>query len=177
MKQLGVIISGFGGQGILSCGQILAYAGVFEGKQVSWLPSYGPEMRGGTANCQVAVSDEPIGSPILNKADVVIAMNGPSFEKFENTIVPNGIMIYDSALITNKPSRTDIRYIGIPATQFAQERKKPAFANIVLLGKLVKETGIIKADSFEKALYKVLPVRHQHLIPEEIEVFNYGADY
>ncbi len=177
MKQLGVIISGFGGQGILSCGQILAYAGVLEGKQVSWLPSYGPEMRGGTANCQVVVSDEAVGSPILGKADVVIAMNGPSFEKFESFIIPNGVMIFDSALITNKPSRTDIKYIGIPATQIAQERKKPAFANIVLLGKLASETGIIKADSFEKALYKVLPERHQHLISEEVEIFNFGAEY
>jgi len=177
MKQLEVIIAGFGGQGILSCGRLLAYAGMLEGKQVSWLPSYGPEMRGGTANCQVVISDEAVGSPILSKADAVIAMNAPSFEKFENFIVPEGTAIIDSSLINNETTRTDIKLISIPATEMAAKMQNATFANIILLGKLAKETNVITVESFEEALRKVLPERKHDLIPQEIEAFKIGGEY
>lgn len=177
MKHLDVIIAGFGGQGILSCGRLLAYAGMLEGKHVSWLPSYGPEMRGGTANCCVIISEEPVGSPILNSTQVLIVMNGPSLEKFEDMVVPGGIIITDSSLVLNKTKRLDVKVIEIPATQLAMDLNNSTFANIFLLGKLAKETGIVKIASFEEALKKVLPVKKHDLIPQEMEVFKTGAEY
>jgi len=177
MNHLDVIVAGFGGQGILSCGRLLAYAGMLEGKNVSWLPSYGPEMRGGTANCSVIISEKPVGSPILNSAQALIVMNGPSLEKFENSVIPGGIIIVDSSLVDTKVKRTDVKVIGIPATQLASDMKNLAFANIFLLGRLAKETGIIKVESFEEALKKVLPERKHSLIPQEIEAFKRGAEY
>ena len=177
MKHLDVIIAGFGGQGILSCGRLLAYAGMLEGKHVSWLPSYGPEMRGGTANCCVIISEEPVGSPILNSTQVLIVMNGPSLEKFEDMVVPDGIIITDSSLVLNKTKRLDVKVIEIPATQLAMDLNNSTFANIFLLGKLAKETGIVEISSFEEALKKVLPVKKHDLIPQEMEVFKTGAEY
>ena len=177
MKHLDVIIAGFGGQGILSCGRLLAYAGMLEGKHVSWLPSYGPEMRGGTANCCVIISEEPVGSPILNRTQVLIVMNGPSLEKFEDMVVPGGIIITDSSLVLNKTKRLDVKVIEIPATQLAMDLNNSTFANIFLLGKLAKETGIVEISSFEEALKKVLPVKKHDLIPQEMEVFKTGAEY
>lgn len=177
MKHLDVIIAGFGGQGILSCGRLLAYAGMLEGKHVSWLPSYGPEMRGGTANCCVIISEEPVGSPILNSTQVLIVMNGPSLEKFEDMVVPGGIIITDSSLVLNKTKRSDVKVIEIPATQLAMDLNNSTFANIFLLGKLAKETGIVEIASFEEALKKVLPIKKHTLIPQEMEVFQTGAEY
>ena len=177
MKHLDVIIAGFGGQGILSCGRLLAYAGMLEGKHVSWLPSYGPEMRGGTANCCVIISEEPVGSPILNSTQVLIVMNGPSLEKFEDMVVPGGIIITDSSLVLNKTKRSDVKVIEIPATQLAMDLNNSTFANIFLLGKLAKETGIVEISSFEEALKKVLPIKKHTLIPQEMEVFQTGAEY
>src|SRR5690606_429621 len=147
-----MIFSGFGGQGIQSAGRLIAYAGILEDKHVSFLPSYGPEMRGGTSNCHVIVSDEPIGSPILNSAAVVMAMNRPSMDKFESYLEPGGILIYDSSLVNREPARKDIKAFGIPATQIASDMGNLAFANIILLGKLIKETGVVSAGSFESGL-------------------------
>ncbi len=177
MKQLELIIAGFGGQGILSAGRLLAYAGMLEGKHVSWLPSYGPEMRGGTANCSVVISDEPVGSPILDTVNVLVVMNGPSLEKFEKAVVPNGLIISDSSLVEAKPKRTDVDFTGIPATQIASDMGNLTYANIIILGKLLARTGIVSKESFEAALKKVLPAKKHHLIPEEMKALDTGHDY
>ncbi|MFY9568819.1 MAG: 2-oxoacid:acceptor oxidoreductase family protein, partial [Acetivibrionales bacterium] len=163
MAQTDMIFSGFGGQGIQSAGRLIAYAGMLEDKHVSFLPSYGPEMRGGTSNCHVIVSDEPVGSPILNSATVVMAMNRPSMDKFESYLEPGGILLIDSSLINREPVRKDIKVFAIPATQIASDMGNLAFANIVMLGKLIKETGVVSTENFERALKKVLPERKHYL--------------
>jgi len=172
-----IIIAGFGGQGILSAGRLLAYAGMLEGKEVSFLPSYGPEMRGGTANCMVVISEQEIASPVLNSCSALIVMNNPSFEKFESWVKPNGIIIADSSMVHRKTNRTDIKVFEIPATQLASERGNKTYSNIYLVGKLIRETGCVKAENFEKALYGILPVKRHHMIPEEMDVLKIGMEY
>jgi 2-oxoglutarate ferredoxin oxidoreductase subunit gamma len=172
-----IIIAGFGGQGILSAGRILAYAGLLEGREVTWMPSYGPEMRGGTANCHVIISDGKIGSPIICESTAVIAMNTPSYLKFEPTLAPGGLMIADSSLTIGIKPRSDVKSFMISATDELSQGGKPAYACIMLLGKLIAETGIISRESFVKALEKVLPAKYHNLIPEEMEVFDKGAAY
>ncbi len=172
-----VIIAGFGGQGILSGGRLIAYAGMLEDKNVSWLPSYGPEMRGGTANVSVIVSEESVGSPILNTATALLIMNKPSLEKFEKMVVKGGVIITDSTLIDKRPSRTDVEIIEIPATQMASDMGNLTYANIILIGKLIAKTGIISKESFETALKKVLPEKKHYMIPEEIKALEAGMNY
>lgn len=172
-----IIIAGFGGQGILSAGRFLAYAAMLEGKNVSWLPSYGPEMRGGTANCHVIITDDDVGSPILNEADMLIAMTRPSLEKFENTVRENGLIIVDSSLVESRTKRSDVRELRVPATEAAQEFGNVTFANIILIGKLIKETGIVTRESFQKALDMNLPEKYKHMIPEEMKALEYGMNY
>ena len=177
MAQQEIIIAGFGGQGILSAGRLLAYAGMLENKNVSWLPSYGPEMRGGTANCHVIISDDMVGSPILNRATTLIVMNGPSLEKFESLVEPEGLIITDSSLVEKGPSRTDVEVFQIPATQIASDMGNLTYANIILLGKLLQKTGIITKGNFEEALRKVLPEKKHYLIPEEMKALETGMNY
>ncbi|HOQ07348.1 MAG TPA: 2-oxoacid:acceptor oxidoreductase family protein [Clostridiales bacterium] len=177
MAQTDMIFAGFGGQGIQAAGKLIAYAGILEDKHVSFLPSYGPEMRGGTSNCHVIVSDEPIGSPILNSATVVMAMNRPSMDKFESYLEPGGILIYDSSLVNREPVRKDIKVFAIPATQIASEMGNLTFANIIMLGKLIKETGVVSAESFENGLKKVLPEKKHYMIPDEMKALRIGMDY
>lgn len=172
-----IIIAGFGGQGILSAGRLLAYAGMLENKSVSWLPSYGPEMRGGTANCHVIISDEPVGSPILNSATALIVMNGPSLEKFESYVVKGGLIITDSSLTEKGPKRNDVDVFEIPATQIASDMGNLTYANIILLGKLIGKTGIVSKENFEEALRKVLPEKKHYMIPEEIKALETGINY
>ena len=172
-----LIIAGFGGQGILSMGKILAYAGLHEGKNVSWLPSYGPEMRGGTANCNVIISEEPVGSPIISTATALIVMNQPSLEKFEDMVAPGGIIIVDSSLVPVMPKRDDVKVFAIPATTHAYEMGNATFAGIILLGKFIGETGVISKDNFENALKSVLPARKHDMIPEEMVALDWGANY
>lgn len=172
-----IIIAGFGGQGVLSAGRLMAYAGMLEDKEVSFLPSYGPEMRGGTANCMVVISDEAIASPVLNSCSVLVVMNNPSLEKFEGWLKPGGILITDSSMVQKKTTRTDIKVFEIPATQLANELGNKAYSNVYLLGKLIKETGCIKVESFEKALYSVLSKKKHSMIPEEMTVLKTGMDY
>jgi 2-oxoglutarate ferredoxin oxidoreductase subunit gamma len=176
-KQQDIIIAGFGGQGILSAGMLLAYAGMLENKNVSWLPSYGPEMRGGTSNCHVIISDEPVGSPILNNASTLIVMNGPSLDKFEPMVVEGGTIIADSSLIERCPTRPDLDKHCIPATQMANDMGNTAYANIILLGKLIAKTGIVSKENFEKALKNVLPEKKHYLIPEEMKALDAGMNY
>jgi len=172
-----VIIAGFGGQGILSMGRLVAYSGLMEDRNVSWLPSYGPEMRGGTANCGLIVSDEYISSPILNSCNALIVMNNPSLEKFESYVKPGGVIILDSILVNKKVSRTDVTVVEIPATNFGNEIGNKTYAGIALLGVLISKTGIIKGKTFEEALYAVLPKRKHHMIPDEMLMLQKGIEY
>jgi 2-oxoglutarate ferredoxin oxidoreductase subunit gamma len=177
MAQVEIIISGFGGQGIQAAGKLLAYAGMLANKNVSFLPSYGPEMRGGTSNCHVIISDDPIGSPILNSATVVMAMNRPSLDKFESYLTPDGILLVDSSLVNRRPERKDIRAFEIPATQIASDMGNLTYANIIMLGKLIHETGAVSAEYIEKGLKKVLPEKKHYMIPEEMKALKLGMDY
>lgn len=147
-----IIFAGFGGQGILSMGKFLAYAGMDEGLNVSWLPSYGPEMRGGTANCSVIVTEENIGSPIVTAPTSVVVMNRPSLDKFENAVAPGGIIVMDSSLVNREVKRTDVTVLSIPASEEADKLGNKRIANMILLGALVAKTGIIPMDALLKAL-------------------------
>jgi 2-oxoglutarate ferredoxin oxidoreductase subunit gamma len=172
-----VLIAGFGGQGVLFAGKCLAYEGLYENKQVSWLPSYGPEMRGGTANCSVILSDEPVGSPIVNNPDVLIAMNLPSLDKYENATVNGGKIFVDSTLIARKVERQDVSVFYIPATKIAQELGIPTLANMVIVGKMIKETGIVTFENACEAMKKVVSARHQDLLDANIKALNAGYNY
>lgn len=177
MTDFSIILAGFGGQGILSAGKFIAEAALMEGREVSWFPSYGPEMRGGTANCSVVISDEPIGSPVINDADVLIAMNGPSLDKFVRQVKPGGLIIVDSALVKTSPGRSDVRFFAIPASTMASEKGNMNFASIILLGCLTRQTGAIRRESFEAALTDTLAKRLHHLIPAEMAAFDEGGTF
>ncbi|WP_308777328.1 2-oxoacid:acceptor oxidoreductase family protein [uncultured Bacteroides sp.] len=171
-----IIIAGFGGQGVLSMGKILAYSGLMESKEVTWMPAYGPEQRGGTANVTVIVSDERISSPILSKYDTAIILNQPSLDKFESKVKPGGVLIYDGYGILNPPTRTDIEIYRIDAMDEANERKMAKTFNMIVLGGLLKIRPIVSIDSVIKALHKTLPERHHHLIPMNEEAIHIGMD-
>ena len=160
-----IIFAGFGGQGVLSMGQVLAYAGLVEKKEVSWMPSYGPEMRGGTANCIVIVSDKRISSPTISKFDVVVALNQPSLDKFESQVKPGGTIIFDSTNIIIPPTRNDITVIPIPASEAAVQMNNTKVMNMIVLGGLLGIKNILSFDSVMDALKKVLPERYHHLLP------------
>lgn len=171
-----IIIAGFGGQGVLSMGQILCYGGVIEGKEVSWMPSYGPEMRGGTANCVTILSDQKISSPILNKFDTVIALNQPSLDKFESAVKPGGLLIYESSTILNPPKRNDIEIVAIEAANEATKLQNPKVMNMIILGAFLQKKSIIKFDTALEALKKVLPERYHHLIPLNKQAMEKGME-
>ena len=158
------LFAGFGGQGILFAGKLLAYKGLIEGKNVSWLPSYGPEMRGGTASCSVIVSDEPIGAPIVLEPDVLIAMNLPSLDRYEKDVVPGGTIYADSSLIERKVERDDVEVIYIPATQMASDNGLDGLANMIICGKLMELQGEYTEETIEKALAKCISARHADLL-------------
>lgn len=162
----GIIIAGFGGQGVLVLGQMITYAGMIEDKAVSWFPSYGPEQRGGTCNCSVVISDEEIGSPIVSRPDTAIVMNAPpSFDRFEPEVAQGGLFIYNSTLIHKQADRDDIRVVAVPANEIAEELGNARVANMVLLGSFIENTGLLDIASVEKSLAHVLSERHHHLIP------------
>jgi 2-oxoglutarate ferredoxin oxidoreductase subunit gamma len=170
-----MIFAGFGGQGVLSMGTLLAYAAMKEGKEVSWMPSYGPEMRGGTANCIVNISDQPISSPIVSAYDVAIVFNQPSLKKFEPKVKKGGILIWESTTIKEPPSREDIKIYPIPAIEKAtHELKNVKVMNMLMLGVLVKISGIVKKESVLQALKETLPERYHHLIPLNKEAIDLG---
>ena len=172
-----ILLAGFGGQGILFAGKFLAYKGLTEEKQVSWLPSYGPEMRGGTANCSVILSDMPIGSPIVNNPDVLIAMNLPSLDKYENEVVPGGKIFVDSALIERKVTRTDVDVFYIPATQIASENKVPTLANMIITGKMLKEVPSIGKSNVKEALEHVVSAKHRDMLDVNVNAVDLGYNY
>ena len=169
-----IIIAGFGGQGVLSMGKILAYSGLLENKEVTWMPAYGPEQRGGTANVTVIVSDERISSPILSKYDVAIVLNQPSLDKFMPKLKPGGILIYDGFGIVNPPQRDDIRIYRVDAMDKAAEMKNAKVFNMIVLGALLKVCPIVSTDGRKKALYKTLPERHHGLIPLNMQAVEEG---
>ena len=171
-----ILLSGFGGQGILFTGKFLAYKGLLTDKNVSWLPSYGPEMRGGTASCSVIISDEEVGSPIISEPDVLIAMNLPSFEKFEPTVRPGGIVIADSSLIETKSSRTDIDVHYIPATALASEMGKQSLANMIILGKLLSIMGEFDEENIKTVLSKVITPKKADMLKINMKAMSIGAD-
>lgn len=171
-----ILISGFGGQGVLSMGKILAYAALMEGKEVSWMPAYGPEQRGGTANVTVIVSDDAISSPILSTYDTAVLLNQPSLSKFENSIKPGGTLIYDPSAICEPPTRKDISIYQIPATSTAIELKNTKGFNMIVLGGLMKALPIVTLENVLKALRKTLPERHHHLIPLNETALKQGME-
>lgn len=160
-----IIIAGFGGQGVLSMGQIIAYAAMKEGKEVSWMPSYGPEMRGGTANCIVIVSNSRISSPIISKYDTAILLNQPSVEKFESAVKPGGLLVYEKSSVIKPPARTDIEIIGINAIEEAQKLSSKQVANMVMLGAFLDKRSIVQPEHVVEVLRSVLPAHRQNLIP------------
>jgi 2-oxoglutarate ferredoxin oxidoreductase subunit gamma len=172
-----IIIAGFGGQGVMSMGQLLTYAGMLEGKNVSWLPSYGPEMRGGTANCCVILSDDMVASPIVTQASAVIALNRPSLDKFEETVIPGGLLFINSTLIDRKAVRDDIQVYYIPANEIADELGNSRVANSVVLGAYLAKAGSsVSPNSEIEALKKVLGPSKQDLIPLNEEALKRGAE-
>jgi 2-oxoglutarate ferredoxin oxidoreductase subunit gamma len=169
-----ILIAGFGGQGVLSMGMTLAYAGMLDGKEVSWMPSYGPEMRGGTANCMVILSTEPISSPIVNTFDTVMALNQPSLDKFEKNVKKGGNLFYEKSAIIRPPARTDVTVIPVEAVQGARTLGNPKVANMILVGAFLGVSDVIEAPSVMKALEKVLPERYHHLIPVNMKAVELG---
>lgn len=171
------LFSGFGGQGILFAGKFLAYKGLIEEKQVSWLPSYGPEMRGGTASCSVIVSDEPVGSPIVSNPDMLIAMNLPSLDRYESAVVPGGVIFADSTLIERKVNRDDVTVYYIPATRLASENGTPTLANMIIIGKVLKVLGDFDETAVRAALGKVISAKHADMLEVNLKAMQLGADY
>ncbi len=175
MKQdWNMLLAGFGGQGVLFAGKAIAYAGLIDGKEVSWLPSYGPEMRGGTANCSVCLSEKPIGSPLVVTPNVLIAMNLPSYQKFIGTVEPGGIAIIDSTLIAEKTDRTDIKAFYVPSSGLAEENGLKGLANIILVGKLLQETGFSSRETLEKAMGKCIPPRKANMLEANLKAIDLG---
>ncbi len=171
-----IIISGFGGQGALFAGQLLAYAAMDSGREVTWIPSYGPEMRGGKARCTVIISDEEIGSPLTSHPTSSIVLNIPSMEAFEPTIREGGVLVVNSALIPLTSERTDIKLIYAPASDMAREMGNVRLANVILLGALVEATGVVPLEAVAQALDDHLPERHRKLLPANKQALNKGAE-
>ena len=171
------VFAGFGGQGMLLIGKFVAMACMLDGKHVSWLPSYGPEMRGGTANCSVVLSDMPVGSPIITAPDVLVAMNLPSLQKFVDTVVPGGKIFVDSTLIDAKVERTDVEVFYIPATQMAKDAGFSTLANMILMGKVIKETGAVRFDNNLETLKSFIPAKKEKLIDITCQALQAGYDF
>lgn len=164
MKTTNILISGFGGQGVLFTGKFLAYEGLLENKEVTWLPSYGPEMRGGTASCSVIISDTAIGSPLVPHPDILIAMNLPSLDRFEDAVVPGGMIFYDSSLIKRAVKCTDVKAFGVPATKLADEAGMSTLVNMIVMGKMLRESGLFPHDTIDRTIQKVVSAKRQNLV-------------
>ncbi|MCL2140836.1 MAG: 2-oxoacid:acceptor oxidoreductase family protein [Dehalococcoidia bacterium] len=172
-----ILLSGFGGQGILFAGKFIATLGLALEREVSWLPSYGPEMRGGTANCSVILDTKRIGSPIVTTPDILVCMNLPSLDKFEPDIERNGLLFYDSSLVNRKPRREDIGAHGIPATQIANNRQMPTLANVIVLGKLLRETNLCDETTAATVMMTIVPERKKTLLEANLAALTIGFHY
>lgn len=171
-----IIIAGFGGQGVLSMGKILAYSGIMQEQEVSWMPSYGPEMRGGTANVTVILSDDRVSSPVLHSYDTAIILNQQSLDKFEDSVKPGGLLLYDPNGITRHPERTDIRIFKVEAAAEAAKMSSAKTFNMLVLGAYLKINPVVEFDNVIKGLKKSLPERHHHLIPVNVTAIQRGMD-
>ena len=174
--KLKMFFAGSGGQGTLAIGQMIAKAAMQEGKEVTWLPSYGPEMRGGTANCTVVVSDKPISCPLIHEADMLVVMNLPSLLKFESMVTPGGLLIMNSSLIAEEPTRTDIRVIKVPANDIAVELGSEKAANMIVLGSILKETGVVSYETVLTELEHMFSGRKAKFLPMNVKALHYCKD-
>ena len=177
MKTTQILIAGFGGQGILFAGKFLAYKGLLEELQVSWLPSYGPEMRGGTANCNVILSDVPVGSPIVTTPDVLIAMNLPSLQKYVDTVAPGGQIYLDSSLIDVKVERTDVEVFYLPASQMARENGIATLANMIIIGALLENHSELSFEGVQTVVEKLVPPKKAALVELNMKALSLGREY
>ncbi len=182
MKDLNIVFAGFGGQGVLFAGKVTAYAGLLAGKELSWLPSYGPEMRGGTANCSVCISDEPIGSPLVTAPNVLVAMNLPSLDKFISAVEPGGLVLIDSTLIDKQVDRTDLSVFELPATALAEEQGLRGLSNMILVGKLFQQacigsapTAFCTEEILDQAMQKCIPARRAAMLDLNRKAVSLGA--
>lgn len=181
MKDLNIVFAGFGGQGVLFAGKVAAYAGLIENKEISWLPSYGPEMRGGTANCSVCISDNAIGSPLVTNPNVLVAMNLPSLEKFVDTVEPGGVIIIDSSLIDKKVERQDVTVYYVPSSALAEEEEVKGLSNMILVGKLFQEVctqgdwAFCGKDTLDQAVQKCIPPRKADMLGLNRKAIELGA--
>jgi 2-oxoglutarate ferredoxin oxidoreductase subunit gamma len=175
--QTELLIAGFGGQGVLFCGQLLAYAGMDQGKEVTWIPSYGPEMRGGTANCTVIIADEEIGSPLVQYPQAIIAMNLPSLDKYEAEVKPGGVLVINSSMVNRPPRRSDVRWVMVPGNEIAEALGDRRMTNMVLLGALLANLPVLPIEAIEKALEAHLPARHHRLLAVNYQALGKGAEY
>lgn len=175
--QTEVIISGFGGQGVLFAGQLLSYAAMDEGKEVTWIPSYGPEMRGGTANCTVVIADEEIGSPFVRNPQAAIVMNLPSLDKYEPLLQPGGVLVINESMVNREPTRKDIKVVKLPGNEIAEELGDRRMTNMVMLGALLANLPVMKLEAMEKALKDHLPSRLARLLPANFQALHKGAEY
>jgi len=172
-----VIFSGFGGQGALFAGQLLTYAGLYEGRQVTWIPSYGPEMRGGTAHCIVILSDEPIGSPIIRNPSIAVVLNPDSMDKYEPLVTPGGILVVNTSLVRRKSARTDITVVEVPANDLARELGNVRVLNIVLLGALLATRELVKPESLKMAMEKEIPAHRKQIVEPNKRALDRGIAY
>ena len=171
------IMAGFGGQGLLFSGKVLAHAALLENKELSWLPSYGPEMRGGTCNCSVIVSDSPVGSPIIAHPNVLMVMNEPSLDKFEDTVQSGGTIFVDSSLIARKVKRTDVEVVYIPATEMAKAMEALSLANMIILGAIVAKLGCVKEETITEALKHTISARKANLLDLNLKAVASGIKF
>jgi 2-oxoglutarate ferredoxin oxidoreductase subunit gamma len=175
--QTEVFLAGFGGQGVMFAGQVLSYAAMDSGKEVTWIPSYGPEMRGGTANCTVVIADEEIGSPLVQNPPAVIVMNLPSLDKYESAVKPGGVLVVNSSMVDRDVNRSDITWVSLPCNEIAEEAGDRRMANVVATGALLELLPILKLEDIEAALNAHMPGRHKNLLPKNIEALKRGAAY
>lgn len=175
-KELRIVLAGFGGQGVLFAGKVIAAAGLIEDRELSWLPSYGPEMRGGTANCNVCLSDKPIGSPLVLNPNVLIAMNQPSFDKFIDTVVDGGLVIVDSSLVPHIKEREGVTICSLPAQSLAEEHDIKGLGNIVLVGKMFEQTKFCKRETLDAAIDTCVPARKQAMVASNKKALEIGMN-
>ena len=176
-KTYEILLAGFGGQGILFAGKALSYAGMKSDHNISWIPSYGPEMRGGTCNCSVVVSEDIVGCPIVTSPNILLAMNAPSFEKFSGSVVPGGLIIADSSMIPMDTKRNDITVVKIPATQMASDNGLSKLANMIMVGKLLKETQMFDYEFFKKNMASVIPASKKEMLESNLKAVELGYQY
>ncbi len=175
--QTEILIAGFGGQGVLFAGQLLAYAGMENGLEVTWIPSYGPEMRGGTANCTVIISDEEIGSPMVRHPKVLLAFNRPSLDKYESTVAEGGLLVVNSSMVDRSVDRANIRVVTLPANDLAETLGDRRLTNMVMLGAMLANQPVLPVQALEKALENHIPERHKKLLPSNIKALQKGATF